>query len=114
MIMYGGGFRSFGLGWLVGTVLFFGLLFVIVYLIARHASRPHPPASGSWPTHMAPPPVTPMAPLAPPRPEPLDILRERFAKGEINLDDFEAAKRALGYPSGPAAPPPGAGLPPTT
>lgn len=111
MIMYGGGFRALGIGWLVGTVLFFGLLFVIVYLIARHASRPHPPANGSWPTPMAPPPITPMVPA---RPEPLDILRERFARGEINLDDFEAAKRALGYPSGPPPAPPGAGLPPTT
>lgn len=112
MIMYGGGFRAFGLGWLVGTVLFFGLLFVIVYLVARHASRPHPPASGLWPTYTTPP--QPLAPMAPPRPEPLDILRERFARGEINLDDFEAAKRALGYPSGPPTSPPGAGLPPTT
>jgi hypothetical protein len=56
------------------------------------------------------------APLAPPppnaRPEPLDILRERFARGDITLDEFETAKRALGYPSSPPLPP-GPGTPPT-
>ena len=32
-----------------------------------------------------------------PRPEALDILRERFARGEITEAEFEQAKRALGY-----------------
>jgi putative membrane protein len=31
------------------------------------------------------------------RPDPIDILRERFARGEITEDEFEQAKRALGY-----------------
>lgn len=31
------------------------------------------------------------------RPEPIDILRERFARGEITEAEFEQAKRALGY-----------------
>lgn len=32
-----------------------------------------------------------------PRQEPLDILRERLARGEITEAEFEQAKRALGY-----------------
>ena len=32
-----------------------------------------------------------------PRPEALDILRERFARGEITEAEFEQAKRILGY-----------------
>ena len=31
------------------------------------------------------------------RPEPLGILRERFARGEITEAEFEQAKRILGY-----------------
>lgn len=30
-------------------------------------------------------------------PEPIDILRERFARGEITEDEFLEAKRTLGY-----------------
>jgi putative membrane protein len=33
----------------------------------------------------------------PERPTPLDILRERFARGEITQQEFEQAKRTLGY-----------------
>lgn len=31
------------------------------------------------------------------RTQPLDILRERFARGEITKEQFEEAKRTLGY-----------------
>lgn len=31
-----------------------------------------------------------------PRPDPMDILRERFARGEITEAEFEQAKRTLG------------------
>jgi putative membrane protein len=33
----------------------------------------------------------------PPRPTALDILRERYARGEINEQEFEQAKKTLGY-----------------
>ena len=109
MMVYGGGWgmTGFGLLWMLGSLLFLVLIVVLVVLAVRHLTRMNPPAHGPWPGVQPAPP-----PMPPARPEPLDILRERFARGDITLDDFEIAKRALGYPSSPT-PPPGPGLPPT-
>jgi len=100
MMVYGGswGGRAFGLLWLLGGLLFLVLVVVLVVLAIRHLTRMNPPSHGPWSAPLAPPP-----PNA--RPEPLDILRERFARGDITLDEFETAKRALGYPSSPPLPP---------
>jgi uncharacterized membrane protein len=105
-MMYGHGFgmSAFGLLWLLGVALFLVLIVVFVVLAVRYLTRMNPPTHGPWPNQQAaPPPVPPL------RAEPLDILRERFARGEITLEDFETAKRVLGYPSGPPPPPPGPG-----
>ena len=96
-------YTGWGFGWLWGIgflVLVVAGVILIVWLVASpgRSQRQPPPA---WPT---PPP-------APARPDPLDILRERFARGEISLEEFETAKRALGYPSS-AAPQPGGWQPP--
>jgi uncharacterized membrane protein len=109
MMVYGTswGGRAFGLLWLLGGLLFLVLVVVLVVLAVRYLTRMNPPSHGPWSAPLAPPP-----PNA--RPEPLDILRERFARGDITLDEFETAKRALGYPSSPPLPPPpGLGTPPT-
>ena len=96
---YGAGYGWFG--WLMGTILLALIVGLVVWLVT---ARSHPPQGQA-----------PMWPTQPPRPDPLDILRERFARGEITLEEFETAKRALGYPSGappqqpPAAGPPAAG-----
>ena len=87
---------------LLGDVLFLVLVVVVVVLAVRYLTRTNPPTPGSWPGQAAPPPLTAN------RPEPLEILRERYARGEITLDEFDTAKRALGYPSSPQ-PPPGPG-----
>lgn len=87
---YGG--RAGGLGGLLWLLLFgvavVALIWLLVVLIRRSQNGP-----GTWQ-----PPAPPVAPpVAPPRPEPLDILRERFARGEITQEEFETAKRVLGY-----------------
>jgi uncharacterized membrane protein len=106
MMVFGSGFGMgvFGLFWLVSAVLSVVLIVALIMLAVRYLNRTSPPAQGPWPGQAAPPP--------PVRPEPLDILRDRFARGDITLDEFETAKRALGYPSGPL-PPPGPGTSPT-
>ncbi len=94
---YGAGYAGW-LGWLIGTLLLALVVGIVVWLVVgrgRAAAGP-PPA---WPGQ-------------PPRPEPLDILRERFARGEITLEEFETAKHALGYPPGPPPPPAASGPPP--
>lgn len=65
------------LGW-VGTVIFIGLLValivVVVWSVVRVTGQSQGPRSDTS----------------------LDILRERFARGEISQAEFEEAKRVLG------------------
>jgi uncharacterized membrane protein len=109
MTFFGTGFGlgAFGLLWFASAVLSIVLIVVLIMLAVRYLNRTSPPAQGQWPGQVAPPPAMP------PRPDPLEILRERFARGEITLDDFENAKRALGYPGGPDVTPPGPGPAPS-
>ena len=106
MVWYGMGWGvGFGLIRLLLLVAFIALIVGLVLFLVRHGNQTNSPGNMTW----SGPPATP-PPWPPARPEPLDVLRERFARGDITLDEFETAKRALGYPSGP---PPGAGTPPT-
>ena len=74
-----------------GYGMFFGPLFMILILAATVAAIVFlvrwlsGTQQGFWPATLAPPGRTP-----------LDILKERFAKGEINKDEFEERRRVLG------------------
>jgi putative membrane protein len=79
------------MGWGGGYAMIFGPLFMIlllavliaaVVLLTRWAGGPWP---GTFPPHHMPPGRTP-----------LDILKERFARGEIDKDEFEQRRRVLG------------------
>ena len=71
--------------------MFFGPLFMILILAATIAAIVllvrwlSGTQRGIWPASLTPPVQTP-----------LDILKERFAQGEINKDEFEERRRVLG------------------
>lgn len=69
---FGGGFWMLG-----GLLLLIGFVVLVVWAVSTISGRGHvsPPSSGSGP---------------------LDILRERFARGDINEQEFEQAKKTLG------------------
>ena len=102
------GWYPFAGGWLIGLLLFavFAVLVVwgIAWVLRRDSHR-----------YVAPPPPPAVPPTMQPRVDPaLQILRERFARGEISEADYLAAGRVLGGPvppsssgtDGPPAPPP--------
>lgn len=72
-------------GWFMGPIMmlvFIALAAVIVILLVRWlGGSGHGPAIQSH---------------GPPGKSPLDILKERFAKGEIDKDEFEERRRVLG------------------
>jgi uncharacterized membrane protein len=65
-----------------------GIVILVIWVVARILERPQAPAAS-----------TPAAPLAaaPAHPDALELLRTRFAKGEITEAEFASAKRVLGY-----------------
>jgi putative membrane protein len=62
-------------------ILFLGVLVALAVVLARWLGGPWP----GTPPHQLPPARTP-----------LDILKERFARGEINKAEFEDRRRVLG------------------
>lgn len=67
-----------GLWMLGGLLLMVGVIILVVWAVTR-SSR-----AGGMPTQ------------DPSRPTPSDLLRERFARGEITEQEFEQAKKAVG------------------
>jgi putative membrane protein len=86
---FGGGFGVLAWLWLLVVVAFWGLVIValvlgIRWLLRADQHRPPAPPPGS---------LTP----APPRPDdPLEILRQRYARGEIDDDEYNRRRTTLG------------------
>jgi putative membrane protein len=80
MMRYGWGWDGGGGGFwlLIGIPLLIALIVLVVWAV-MHLSR-----TGRAVTH------------DPSRPTPNEILRERFARGEITAQEFEDAKKVLG------------------
>ena len=80
MFVDGWGLGSGGGLWMIGgLVLMIGIVVIVVWAIGGSNRATEWRTDGSS------------------RPEPLGILRERFARGEITEAEFEQAKRILGY-----------------
>ena len=74
-MMYGYGHMWFmPWGWMIGVVVF-GL---VIWLIVRLANQPAPPHQAYHNQNRA-----------------LDILKERYAKGEISKEEFEEKKKDI-------------------
>lgn len=81
MMWWGGSWYAMILGPLF-MILFLAVLIAAVVVLVRWLGGPWP---GTIPPHHTPPGRTP-----------LDILKERFARGEIDKDEFEERRRVLG------------------
>jgi putative membrane protein len=78
MMRYGDGFGPAGLLWsLFGFLVVVGLVVLIIWALSRSTNR----VSSSGPD----------------RTEALEILRLRYARGEITEAEFVQAKKVLGY-----------------
>jgi len=77
MMWNGGAWMFFGP---LMMIIFIAAIVVVVFLVVRwlggsgHGTAQHPPVGGT----------------------PLDILKERFARGEIDKEEFEERRRVLG------------------
>lgn len=81
MMWWSGGWYAMIFGPLF-MILFLAALIAVVVLLVRWVGGPW---QGTVPPHHTPPGRTP-----------LDILKERFARGEIDKDEFEERRRVLG------------------
>ena len=84
--MYHGVWFPLGGGWLIGLLVFAGFIVLIVAGLAWLLRRDAPRYGGA----PVPPPPTARPDAA------LQILRERFARGEIDEAQYVAASRVLG------------------
>lgn len=85
MMGYGAGF-GWGFGGMLMMLGCVALIVGLVLLAAWAVGRARPDAAAS---------AAPVWPVAPAQPDPLELLRLRLARGEITVDEFEAAKQAL-------------------
>jgi putative membrane protein len=80
-MMWGGGWYGMVLGPLLMLLMFAAAIATLVVLVRWLGGPSH-----GLSTHLAPPPAR----------TPLDILKERFARGEIDKDEYEERRRVLG------------------
>jgi len=113
VVPFTGGFGWLELVWLFVTIAFWVVVAIFIVLAIRWLIRadrssrlgppPGPPPAGTLPPAMppaaTPPPGTPGATPAwgpAPRPDdPLEILRQRYARGEIDDEEYERRRRTL-------------------
>jgi putative membrane protein len=77
-MMMGGGW-----GWAMALMVVPGIILTLILIVALGGLEAKP-VYNAYPVH------------APPQPSPLDILNQRFARGEISQDEYERMKAALG------------------
>ena len=79
-MMWGGGWYGMAFGPVLMILILAAVIITIVYLLRSLSHAPH---------HHAPPPYPHVRSA-------LDILKERFARGEIDKAEFEERRRVLG------------------
>ena len=88
MYWYGSGIGGWGYALMaIGMVLFWGTVIYGIVALVRYARRDGPPG---------------YEPTGPPAPEPERLLAERFARGEIDEDEYHQRLTTL-RAAGPAA-----------
>ena len=86
---FGGGFGLLEIGWIIMVILVWVLIISAIVLGIRWLIRSDRADRTGRPP--GPPP-----PAAPPRPDdPLEILRARYARGEIDDEEYERRRRTL-------------------
>lgn len=92
MMQWGWGYGGNGVWNIVGgllSVLFIIAIVVGVVLVVRSLTADRHPGAGHWPTTSVPPEQGPVGSPA------LRILEERYARGDVDREEFLARKRDL-------------------
>jgi uncharacterized membrane protein len=111
MMNWGGRFGDgAGIWWLFGLLCMVVLVGALVWLIVAVMRGPRHPQMPQQPWQ---PPygATPPASQYPARQTPQEILRERLARGEVSVEDYQRTLAALG-PEAPQPTPPQGPVPP--
>jgi putative membrane protein len=83
---HGGGMGALFFLGMIGNLAFWALIIVAVFFLVRRLGGSPPP----------PPPPPPMPPMPPaPGRDPFQILAERYARGEIDHDEYQQRVQVL-------------------